>query len=87
KAERRQAEARADEALAKAELLAVFADDMTEARNDIEAAKKALEEAKAAVLKESEEYTSIRGALKARESTIETAKERVRPFPTTSTGR
>jgi hypothetical protein len=89
KAEKRAALAAADEALAKAELEVVHATTAQKgaAEKKRDAAKTAVESAKKAVENPGETYTAPRGALKTKASNLETDADRLKPFPTTSTGR
>lgn len=88
--ERMVAVAKAEEALARAELVVQQAAEgkpRDEAREKLAAAEKALGEARKAAENPGDSYTSLPGALKTLESNVESAESRNRPFPETSTGR
>jgi hypothetical protein len=88
-AERRLGLAGAEEALARAELELLKAKDgkKPEAGKKRDAARTALAAARKALQSPGESYTPLRGAVKTRESNLETDEQRSRPFPRTSTGR
>jgi hypothetical protein len=89
RAERRQAVAAAEEAVARAELEAARAPDASKAgpRVKLSAAQDALAKAEKALEAPGERYTPLRGAVKTPESNVEAEASRNRPFPSTSTGR
>jgi hypothetical protein len=88
-AERTAAVLKAEEDLARAELEQVKADDKARAAADkkVATARAAVEQARKALANPGDSYTPIRGARKTPESPTETEAERLRPFPTISTGR
>jgi hypothetical protein len=88
-AEKRAALAAAEETLARAEweLLGTDAAKKAAVEAKRNAARDALAAAKKALAAPGDAYTPLRGALKTRESNLETEASRNRPFPTTSTGR
>lgn len=88
-AERAVNVAKADEALARAELevLQAIPAKKAEAEKKRTAARAALAAARKALDAPGETFTPLRGALKTVESTTESEANRNRPFPTTSTGR
>lgn len=88
-AERKAAHAKAAEALAQAELDLVKAAEAKKAAEEkkVAAARDALAKAEKALESTDAKYTSLTGAIKTPESPTETADQRARPFPTTSTGR
>ncbi|SIO21007.1 Protein of unknown function [Singulisphaera sp. GP187] len=87
-AERHEALAKAEEELARIELQAdAKAQDAEANRKKHEAATVALAAARKAFDTESEEYTPLRGAVKAAESPTDKDAPNVLTFPTTSTGR
>lgn len=90
RAERQLALANAEEALARIELQVdpkTKSQDETANRKKHEAATTALAAARKALAAESEEYTPLRGAVKAAESPTDTNAPNVLTFPATSTGR
>ena len=89
RAERLVAAAKAAEDVAKAELDSVRApsDKKTELEAKLATARTALETAHKAVDEPCETFTSLRGASKVLESNLETEDSRLKPFPSTSTGR
>lgn len=87
-AERQEALAKAEEELARVELLVdAKAKDAEVHRKKHEAAVTALATARKAVAEESEKYSPLRGAVKAAESPTDTGAPDVLTFPATSTGR
>jgi hypothetical protein len=89
KSEKEIALLRADEALAQAELEIARspAPQKTAAEKKLDEAKTGVANARKAVENPGETYTVPRGALKTKESNVETDASRFRPLPTTSTGR
>jgi len=87
--ERIVAAAKAEEDVARIELDTVraAADKKAELEAKLTAARSTLEAAQKAIDEPSESFTSLRGALKALESNLETEESRQKPFPTNSTGR
>ena len=88
-AEKQVAVARADEALARTELDLLQADAGKKADSEKKsnAARDAVAAARKALESPGEVYTPLRGAQKTVESPTETEANRLKPFPTTSTGR
>jgi len=87
-AERREALAKAEEELARIELRVDPKAPSAEARRKkLEAATTALAAARKAFETKSEDYTPLRGAVKAAESPTDTGAPNVLTYPTTSTGR
>lgn len=89
KAERIGTAAKAEEDVLRAELdvMRAAADKKKELEAKLDSAKAALETARKAIDEPSETFASLRGALKALESNLETEDSRQKPFPETSTGR
>ncbi|WP_165252273.1 PSD1 and planctomycete cytochrome C domain-containing protein [Paludisphaera soli] len=88
RAERREALARAEEALARLELqVSAKASDAAKEAEKREGATAAVAAARKALEEPGESYTPIRGALKAVESPTDTEAPSVLSFPETSTGR
>jgi Protein of unknown function (DUF1553) len=89
KAEKEVAWIKAEEDLAKAELeldqAGTAQKSAVEKKRD--AARTAVAAAKKAVENPGDSYTAPRGALKTKENNLEDDKSRLKPFPTTSTGR
>jgi len=89
KAEKEVAWIKAEEDLAKTELeldqAGTAQKSSVEKKRD--AAKAAAETARKAVENAGDSYTAPRGALKTKENNLETDASRLKPFPTTSTGR
>ncbi|AGA27039.1 DUF1553 domain-containing protein [Singulisphaera acidiphila] len=87
-AERQEALAKAEEELARVELqVDAKAQDAEANRKKHEVATATLAAARKAFEAESEEYTPLRGAVKAAESPTDTGAPNVLTFPATSTGR
>jgi hypothetical protein len=87
--ERQAALALAEEALAKADLVAALTGDPTRAETakKLAAARAAVEASRKALQSPGESFTPLRGALKTVESNMETEASRSKPFPATSSGR
>ena len=89
RAERIVAAAKADEDLSRAQrdLIQAAMDKKAEAEAKVSTARTALEKGRMAIDEPSESFSSLRGASKALESNLETEDSRLKPFPSTSTGR
>ena len=89
RSERIVSAAKAEEDVARAELDVVRAamDKKADLETKLAAARMSLENSRKAIDEPSESFTSLRGASKALESNLETEASRLKPFPSTSTGR
>jgi hypothetical protein len=85
RAERQAAVAQAEQDVARAELGVGITEPHADGK--LPRAREALAAARKALETPTEDYTSLRGALKTPESNVETEASRNRPFPTTSSGR
>jgi hypothetical protein len=81
------AAAAAEVARLEFEQLRAADDKRAEIENQLLAARQKLEQAEQARGEATDQYTSLRGANKTVESTVETEENRLKPFPATSTGR
>lgn len=88
-ADKQAAAAKADEDLARAELDWLRAEPAKKAEMDKKrtASRTALEAARKALASPGETYTGLRGSLKTPENNLETMESRLKPYPTTSSGR